>query len=490
MGSISGSGGGLVCGNQGMIFDSYATGNVFGGGGLVRDNISHFVCEYPATISNCYATGTVTGYKGIHGGLVGNSSVRIHSDGRIGKAPLISNCYATGNCRVSGVVVSDIEVTPTAGGLVGYNRSSGTICKSYALGNVESTYLGGGLVGTNHGKINDCYASGNVSGIDGGEYTTSHLAAVGGLSGYSSDEIVSCYSTGRVTIGEQAPHDLGGLVGKSGGTVSVSFWDVETSGCSSSAGGTGKTTAQMKTRSTFTSAGWDFTDETANGTEDIWRLCVDLTDYPRFVWQKTLLADFICPNGVNGLDLGFFVERWLADDCDQLNDYCEGTDLDKGGEVDGKDYGLFAGYWSAELMVLMLDEDFEAGDFSKYDWQHSGNANWVVVSDIKYEGSYCGQSGTISDNEQSVLEVSVNTGIGSVSFYCKVSSEADEDYLRFYIDDELQDTWSGEQDWSLQEYAITSGPRTLKWSYEKDASMSAGSDCGWIDNITIIGEMP
>jgi hypothetical protein len=303
--------------------------------------------------------------------------------------------------------------------------------------------------------------------------------------------IVDCYSTGHVSEGFIA-NGIGGLVGTNanGSTVVDCFWDTETSGHEDSDGGIGKTTAQMKTQSTFTSAGWDFTDETANGTEDIWRMCVDGTSYPLLAWQMSGLGDFLCPDGSDALDLAFFLERWLADDCNELDGYCDGADLDRGGEVDGRDYGLFAGYWSGELIATALDEDFETGDFSKYDWQHSGDASWVVVSDVKYEGGYCGQSGAISHGEQTVLEVSVNTGIGSVSFYSKVSSEADEDYMRFYIDEELQDTWSGEQDWALQEFVITSGPHTLKWSYEKDASMSAGSDCSWIDKITVIGAMP
>jgi hypothetical protein len=68
-------------------------------------------------------------------------------------------------------------------------------------------------------------------------------------------------------------------------TITASFWDVETSGQTSSAGGEGKTTAEMKTLSTFTSAGWDFVGETANGTEDIWTICQGV-NYPRFTWQN------------------------------------------------------------------------------------------------------------------------------------------------------------------------------------------------------------
>jgi len=41
-----------------------------------------------------------------------------------------------------------------------------------------------------------------------------------------------------------------------GGSYSNNFWDTETSGQTSSAAGTGKTTAQMMAQATF--SGWDF----------------------------------------------------------------------------------------------------------------------------------------------------------------------------------------------------------------------------------------
>ena len=50
----------------------------------------------------------------------------------------------------------------------------------------------------------------------------------------------------------------GGLVGVNNGTVTACFWDTETSGLSTSAGGTGLGTALMQTESTFTDTGWDF----------------------------------------------------------------------------------------------------------------------------------------------------------------------------------------------------------------------------------------
>jgi hypothetical protein len=51
------------------------------------------------------------------------------------------------------------------------------------------------------------------------------------------------------------------------------------------AGGKGKTTAEMQTKSTFTDAGWEFVGETANGTEDIWWI-LEGQDYPRLWWEK------------------------------------------------------------------------------------------------------------------------------------------------------------------------------------------------------------
>jgi len=63
-----------------------------------------------------------------------------------------------------------------------------------------------------------------------------------------------------------------------------SFWDIQTSGQTKSAGGTGKTTAQMHAVKTFLAAGWDFVGETANGADDTWWID-EGKDYPRLWWE-------------------------------------------------------------------------------------------------------------------------------------------------------------------------------------------------------------
>ena len=67
------------------------------------------------------------------------------------------------------------------------------------------------------------------------------------------------------------------------GVTEFSFWDTQTSGMTTSEGGTGKTTAEMQTQNTFTDAGWDFVGEDVNGTDDIWD--IEGTNYPNLSWQ-------------------------------------------------------------------------------------------------------------------------------------------------------------------------------------------------------------
>ena len=42
---------------------------------------------------------------------------------------------------------------------------------------------------------------------------------------------------------------------------------------------------------------------------------------------------------------------------------------------------------------------------------------------------------------------------------------------------------SGETDWIEMAYAIGEGTHTVEWRYEKDVSVSSGSDCGWVDDV-------
>jgi hypothetical protein len=208
------------------------------------------------TVTACSADGASIEGKIRVGGLVGENV-----NGKI------VNCYA--NARVSGI--DDV------GGLVGYN--GGLVYACSCTGTILGSGWGiGGVAGSNNegGIVAQCYSRAAVSGIErvGGE-------RVGGLVGDNNGGTVTqCYSTGAVG----GRRGVGGALGSSSSPVTGCFWDTQTSGQATSAGGTGKTTAEMQTASTFLDAGWDFVGETADGTEDIWWI-LEGKDYPRLWWE-------------------------------------------------------------------------------------------------------------------------------------------------------------------------------------------------------------
>ncbi len=140
---------------------------------------------------------------------------------------------------------------------------------------------------------------------------------------------------------------------------------------------------------------------------------------------------------------------------------------------------------SFTLPVGVFAESFETGDFSSFPWTMGGDAPWVIATTGAYEGTYCATSGDIADDQTSDLQVSVEVlADGEITFYHRVSSELNYDFLRFYIDGSQQDEWSGELDWSQATYSVSQGSHTFLWRYEKDDSWNDGSDCAWIDYIT------
>jgi hypothetical protein len=222
---------------DGIISDCYSTATVTGNatsrymGGLIGS------VRY-GSLSNCFASGPVTGNKYV-GGLVGG-----------GEDLNLSYCYATGN--VSGIGPNyEYE-----GGLLGYGTSdyTNTIQYCYATGTVTGIGSGsevGGLIGSisstgNPYTVTYCDATGNVAGgnpengngdtggligsssycaitycyyapsdeeggVVGGD-PSGHHTSTGGLIGSSANdaEIEHCWTSGSVMTGYQ----IGGLIGQ------------------------------------------------------------------------------------------------------------------------------------------------------------------------------------------------------------------------------------------------------------------------------------
>ncbi|MFA7710395.1 MAG: GLUG motif-containing protein [Candidatus Neomarinimicrobiota bacterium] len=246
--------GGLVgCSSEAEISESGSGMDVVGDigytGGLIGE-------KWHGTITNCHATGSVESDGDYVGGFIGYCAY-----------DSIMNCFATGN--VSGQEM----VGGFVGTIYGFTATSSTrIENCFSTGEVTGTDEVGGFAGRNtSANILNSYARGNVHGDN----------KVGGFLGYNSEGILTnCYSTGK----PDGESDIGGFVGSTaswGGTTTGCFWDIESSMLSNSDGGTGKTTAEVKTQSTFTDAGWDFSD--------IWAINTAKNDgYPCLQWQDDL----------------------------------------------------------------------------------------------------------------------------------------------------------------------------------------------------------
>jgi hypothetical protein len=152
------------------------------------------------------------------------------------------------NCHTSGQVEGSVYV----GGLIGLISMENTISGSYStctvIGATESTGGFAGHADTGYIDINNCYATGNVTGV----------SRVGGFigmkfSGGNDDDIITnCYATG-VIVGNS---DTGGFIGKSSETAPNCYWNTTTSNVAVSASGIGLSDTEAKDQSSFT--GWDF----------------------------------------------------------------------------------------------------------------------------------------------------------------------------------------------------------------------------------------
>jgi parallel beta-helix repeat protein len=244
--------------NASTVSDSSATGYVSGG-----DYVGGFAgtVESSSDIYDSTATGGVESAGLFTGGFVGESS-----------------CGSTFlRVSASGNVQSDGDY---AGGFVGGDGCEGpgsTFTQAAAHGNVTSTgqYVGGFVGNSSVSTFINSYASGDVTGTD----------RVGGFGGSMSfGDVSNVYSRGLV-VGGDLPEYVGGFIGFAEDMdITASFIDndiaLQVSDCGDGicTGVTALSTADAKTSTTYTGAGWDF--------ENIWGMNSDNDGYPHFFWES------------------------------------------------------------------------------------------------------------------------------------------------------------------------------------------------------------
>ena len=233
----------------GSITSSFTTGSISAGnlycGGItgILERTPVSMCYSTASVAGYYYTGGLAGYtyeSSIYGSyFAGSVKGSYNTGGLIGaqSSGSITNSYNTGDVQNS---------NDQCGGVIGYTMGGG-ISRCYNTGQVSGYRASGGISGLiETGTVSECYSTGSVVG-------TYYVGGICGIYAYSS--IYYSYSSGFI----QGSNYAGGLAGYAVYSGwAYDFWDVQKSGYGSSAGGTGKTTDEMKTQTTF--ANWDFTN--------------------------------------------------------------------------------------------------------------------------------------------------------------------------------------------------------------------------------------
>ena len=149
----------------------------------------------------------------------------------------------------------DVKGNVYVGGLVGYAQNGTVVTKSFASGNVESTSTSSSYVGGLLGRSN-----GTVSNVYAlGSITAKTNSYVGGLIGYNYGTVANAYSIGTIT-GVSVSGSVGPIMGYSRTTPSGMYWVVQTSGIYSSNVSATKISVLADATKVSTYTSFDFTN--------------------------------------------------------------------------------------------------------------------------------------------------------------------------------------------------------------------------------------
>ena len=222
--------GGLVGQSWASIYNSYSLGNVFGNETSI---IGGLIGQLQGSVENSYSKSNVTGKifnnrKSINGGLVG-----------LFESGLINKSYALGIVIIGGNV----------GGLVGNQKANTLITNSFAKGIVSGSGSVGGLVGLSYSTITNSFANGNV-------YSQSDYASIGALIGNQNQNALSMnnFASGDVDIVGNDCY-VGGLVGyQYNSKIENNYYigNIKSSGNSCNVGGLVGNTIKGRINKTYT----------------------------------------------------------------------------------------------------------------------------------------------------------------------------------------------------------------------------------------------
>jgi len=136
--------------------------------------------------------------------------------------------------------------------------------------------------------------------------------------------------------------------------------------------------------------------------------------------------------------------------------------------------------------VGLLVEDWETANFNTFDWQMTGDKDWEITDGYVSEGDYAAKITDLEDNQSGSILIEYDVlGDNEISFFTQVSSQQGHDFLNFYIDDVLQESWSGLVIYEQFSFPVSEGRHTFRWEYSRDSEGSGGMNTIWLDFIIL-----
>lgn len=150
------------------------------------------------------------------------------------------------------------------------------------------------------------------------------------------------------------------------------------------------------------------------------------------------------------------------------------------------------GSQKVELDTVTIDSTSqwtnEIIDFEAPWWYTVSQGTWLRQSTDIYEWSFSIEADNWwANNSTSCFDIDKTIyNDSTISFYKSVDSEANYDFLRFYIDWVQQEQRSWNIWWSQETYDVWNWNHTFRWCYEKDWSQNDWADTAWVDYIEIV----
>jgi hypothetical protein len=139
----------------------------------------------------------------------------------------------------------------------------------------------------------------------------------------------------------------------------------------------------------------------------------------------------------------------------------------------------------------MYIQNFEASMNMPLELDVDVAAPWFVDEDLPINESRSARSGNLPAG--GITNMTLMTSFpapGNIAFMHREDTAQNFDYLRFYRNGVLQQSWSGNLAAQMYMAAVPAGNHTFQWRFERAGFANAGQNAVWVDDITLTGGVP